>query len=59
MTNKLTPEEATIALAALPTDDPEVQHLSADVILCQLLNFLGQEEIVDQYKAMAVDWEYS
>lgn len=55
----MTPEQAIVALEELPTDDPEVQHMSADIILCQLLISLDHEDVVDRYKKMMRNWEYA
>lgn len=58
---KLSPEEALAALEELALDnsDPELQHIQGDVIICQLLNFLGQEEVADQYTAMQRNWDHA
>jgi hypothetical protein len=55
----MTPKEALEALDALPTDDPELQHLGADIILCKLLGHAGYSEVVQKYLALATEWEYA
>ena len=47
---KMTPEEALEALKRLKDDpDTEAAHVAADGVLCALLCFLGQSDIVDAW----------
>jgi hypothetical protein len=40
------------ALRALPRNDPEGAHVTADAILCDLLNQLGFGAVVAEYEAI-------
>lgn len=47
---KMTPEEALAALAALEGEyDIEVIHSQADEVLCSLLRFYGQDDVVEAW----------
>lgn len=51
----MTPAEFATAMKAIPTEyrgDPEVAHMMADDLLCQVLISLGYAEGVMAYTAM-------
>lgn len=48
----MTPEQALHELTLIttrPKGDQEAQHMQADAVLCELLEYLGYKEIVDMF----------
>ncbi len=56
----MTPEEAVVQLKALVSHTipgcDEQDHYSADIILCELLKYLGHQDVVDAYEAIKPKW---
>jgi len=49
----MTRDEAIDALKALQdSDDKEMAHFAADVVLCRLLRALGYEDVVKEWNAI-------
>ena len=54
MSEKMTPEEALAELKKIAdcAGDTERDHSEADEVLCALLRFYGQEEVVKEFEAL-------